>query len=120
LYLSGFFAAFFILAGFLFKIMHWPGATVMLTFGDTMLVVAMTGLLVQCLRYRASMAATTFARILSGSIGGWVFGLGAFFKLMWWPGGNIMIILGVFTLLFAFLPLFFLELYRKEMRSAVK
>jgi hypothetical protein len=120
LYLSGFFAAFFILLGMLFKLLHWPGATAILTLGDAMLIIAMFGVLSSAIRHRRSYALLAKARIYGGAIGGLLVGTGSLFKLMWWPGANIMILFGVLTLLMVFLPLFFHELYKREMRVEVK
>jgi hypothetical protein len=120
LYLSGFFAAFFVLLGMLFKLLHWPGATMFLTLGDAMLIIAMLGVLSSTIRFRQSFSALTKTRIFGGAIGGLFVGVGSFFKFMWWPGANMLILLGVLTLLMVFLPLFFFELYKREMRAEVK
>jgi Flp pilus assembly protein TadB len=58
----------------------------------------------------------TYSRILFGVVGGMLLASGIFFKIMHWPGASILLVLGMFLITFIFLPIFFWQLYRSEMK----
>lgn len=118
LFFSGFVAAFCIMTGILFRQLHWPGGDVILMVGDISLIVSMITLIVNTARSSASFSRAIIYRILAGSFGGLFFGIGSAFKIMHWPGANIQILLGVFLLAFFFLPMFFWQLYKSELKTA--
>lgn len=45
--------------------------------------------------------------IISGSLAIAAFMIGSFFKIMYWPGANVLLLLAILTLTFVFLPLLF-------------
>jgi len=49
-------------------------------------------------------------------VGGMLLASGIFFKIMHWPGANILLVIGMFLITFIFLPIFFWQLYRSEMK----
>jgi Flp pilus assembly protein TadB len=49
-------------------------------------------------------------------VGGMLVASGIFFKIMHWQGGSILLVLGMFLITFIFLPIFFWQLYRSEMK----
>jgi hypothetical protein len=116
LYFSGFIATFCILIGLMFKIMHWPGATAILVAGNLSLSVCLIAILYGLLTNKTTLPRITFSRILFGIVGGMLLASGIFFKIMHWPGANILLVIGMFLITFIFLPIFFWQLYRSEMK----
>jgi hypothetical protein len=115
LFLSGFVAAFCITVGILFKTLHWPGANVILGLGDASLIVSMLFLLSGTVFRNVVIDKLSFVRLAAGAVGGTFIGSGGLFKLMHWPTANIQFLLGVVIIAFVFLPIFFWQLYQKEM-----
>lgn len=115
-YFSGFVASFCILIGLMFKIMHWPGATAILSTGNLSLSVCLIAILCGLLTNKTTLPRITFSRILFGIVGGMLVASGIFFKIMHWPGANILLVIGMFLITFIFLPIFFWQLYRSEMK----
>jgi hypothetical protein len=115
-YFSGFVATFCILIGLMFKIMHWPGATAILVAGNLSLSVCLLAILYGLLTNKTALPRMTFSRMLFGIVGGMLLASGIFFKIMHWPGANILLVLGMFLITFIFLPIFFWQLYRSEMK----
>ena len=115
-YFSGFVAAFCILIGLMFKIMHWPGATAILITGNLSLSVCLLAILYGLLTNKTTFPRMTYSRILFGVVGGMLLASGIFFKIMHWPGASILLVLGMFLITFIFLPILFWQLYRSEMK----
>jgi hypothetical protein len=92
----------------------------MLVAGSMMLIVCMITAFFDKMRSQQNNAAAVSTRVYGGITGGLLFGVGSIFKLMWWPGANIMLLLGVLLVCLIYLPLFFIEQYRKSMRAEVK
>lgn len=118
LFFFGFIAAFCILLGLMFRIMHWPGADILLLIGDISLIFCMFTLLLSVIRYSSEYENFSKTRVLSGGIGGLLLGCGGAFKVMHWPTANIQMVLGMAIVTFVFLPIFFWQLYKKEMNSS--
>jgi hypothetical protein len=114
LFLSGFVAAFCILLGMTMRILHWPGADYVLLTGDLSLIVSMGLLLRTSIQHAKQRRMSDLMGPLGGAIGGLMIGTGSFFKIMHWPGANILFVVGVGMVAFVFLPLFFLRLYKGD------
>lgn len=83
------FASYFI--GILFKVLHWPGASIILLVSGVLTVV-MLGLLL----FRKPGPLTVqlqYPVLLIGSVMAVV--TGGLFKIMHWPGANIMLLIGL-------------------------
>jgi hypothetical protein len=117
LFFSGFVAAFCILSGIAFRILHWPGADVLLLTGDLALVLSMLVLITSVLRYPAAFTRISAIRTLTGAVAGLLLGNAGAFKIMHWPTANIQMLLGMALLVLVFLPLFFWNLYKREMAA---
>ena len=117
LYFSGFIAAFCILVGMMFKLMHWPGASATMLVGHLSLILCMLTILAGLLTSKAAVSRWSYVRILIGSIGGIVVACGSCFKIMSWPGANVLFVIGMFLVTFFFLPIFFWQLYQREIRT---
>lgn len=104
--------AFTFIAGAFFKIMHWPGASALILLSIVTLCFVFLPILflfktkeTQSKRDRITIAvATVFGIAIS---------LATLFKLMHWPGANMMWISSLGLLFFIFLPLFFFSGIRK-------
>ena len=114
LFFSGFATTFLLTTGFTFKQLHWPGANVLLTLGNsglifTILLIASNGI------RQASNHTTAFnVRIFTGVIAALLIAMGSLFKLFHFPSANIQFVLGILLLNFVFLPLFFYQLYKQS------
>ena len=93
-----------ILVGTVFKIMHWPGAGYMLAFGF-LVVCSVFFPLALYINYRDSEKKQNLALHLSAFVGGVVFMLGVVFKIMHWPGGGVLLLVGDLTFILLVLPL---------------
>jgi len=115
-YFSGFVATFCILIGVMFKLMHWPGASAILVTGNLSLTVCLLAILFGLLTSKTTFPRLTYSRNLFGIVGGMLVASGIFFKIMHWQGGSILLVLGMFLITFIFLPIFFWQLYRSEVK----
>lgn len=118
LYFFGFIASFCILLGIMFRIQHWPGADYLLLIGDLSLVFCMLTLLISVARFPAAFDSVSRVRTIAGAIGGFLLGVGGAFKVLHWPTAGIQLVLGMAIVAFVFLPIFFWQLYRKEMAAS--
>jgi uncharacterized membrane protein (UPF0136 family) len=117
LFFSGFVAAFCILSGIAFRILHWPGADYLLLTGDLSLILCMLVLITSVIRYPNAFSRSSAIRTMSGAIAGLLLGNAGAFKIMHWPTANIQMLLGMSLLVLVFLPLFFWNLYKREIAA---
>jgi hypothetical protein len=113
IYGFGFFAAFFISTGLMFKVMHWPGATVMTVVGFAMLIITVVALLVNATKYMGALPVVHKLRFMTGLVSALLISAGSIFKALHYPTANMQIVLGMVLLNFVFMPLFFFQLYKK-------
>ena len=109
---SGIVAAALMSAGILFKFMHWPGASILLVLGITLTSLVFMPLL---FIFRSKTSATTRDKLLLGSgvSLGIVLSMYILFKVMHWPGANMLnTIINVSLLIF--IPVYFFTGYRNE------
>lgn len=100
--------SFFLLLGITFKIMHWPGAGVLIIISASSLSLYMIPVAIgNFLNYKKK----TFIAICNGigAFGGMILANGLLFKIMHWPGAGSMMLLGLFFSVITFL--FFMILY---------
>lgn len=105
MFISGFISAFLMLFGAYFKIMHWPGANVMLVLGMLTLAIVFLPLMFT-LRLREKTEKRDKAVLILGLFSAIYFLIGALFKFMHWPGAGIFVLTGIPFLLFVFLPVY--------------
>jgi len=99
-------------AGSAFKIMHWPGAAMLLTLAVFLFSFFFLPLLF-ILKSKEVNTGLDKAVIALGTVLGIVFCLAILFKVQHWPGANIMLAGLMGTAFFVFIPLFFFKGYRK-------
>jgi hypothetical protein len=119
LYLTGMISGMITILGTLFKVQHWPGASIMLMLGLAGLAL---GFLPAYARYRIRDAKSKNEPINRGLwIGGVTAGIlviiGTLFKIMHWPGAGIALIISWSMLAVVILPLLVLnQLKQSEQR----
>lgn len=104
--ISGAIAAIGVIAGSLFKVMHWPGAAPMFLLSVFILSFIFLPILfllkakeVKAKREKITLGIATFFGILVS--------IAILFKVMHWPGANVMWMLSLGILLLLFLPIYF-------------
>lgn len=112
-YISGFLGASLCTLSFLFKIMHWPLAGIMLLAGVITLSVAffpfwLTNFL------KSTEDKSQKLHIIIGAFSSLIYLIGFMFKILHWPGAAIILIVGVLLLLLGFFPLYIRYLIKKE------
>jgi len=104
---SGVVSSAIVLIGVLFKIMHWPGASIALTIG----VVMFAAVYVLLLFSEKQRYATTAIQKVSNYfvlIAMALISVGFLFKMMHWPGAGVIIYISNFALL-ALIPVSFIK-----------
>ena len=99
---------FFLLIGVLFKIMHWPGAGILIVlFGSllAMYVFLVAGANISKYKGRKFLQACNGI----GGFGASILAIGLLFKIMHWPGSGAMMFLGLFIM--SIIVLLFMILY---------
>jgi hypothetical protein len=99
LLISAFFAAFFFIAGILFKVQHWPGAGIMITLAGLSAVIFLIPSLLLT-RLRDTGIREKKPVYVVGAIGIMIYITGFLFKMQHWPLAGVLLISG-FLILFA-------------------
>ncbi|NMC38742.1 MAG: hypothetical protein GYA41_10505 [Bacteroidales bacterium] len=99
LLISAFFAAFFLIAGILFKVQHWPGASIMITLAGISAVIFLVPVLLLT-RLRDTATKEKKPVYVFGAIGIMIYITGFLFKIQHWPLAGVLLISG-FLILFA-------------------
>jgi len=81
------------LIGILFKTLHWPGANVILLSSGVLAIITLGALLFR--KPGPLMVQLQLPAMLVGSVMAVV--TGGLFKVMHWPGANILLLLGLTT-----------------------
>lgn len=111
-YFFGFVATVCVLLGITFKTLHWPMASHLLFIGFVSLATSMMALITSAIKFPTYY--TYRSRTLIGAIGGFIFSIGSLFKLMHWPGANMMALLGMLIITLVFAPMLFWQLYQYD------
>ncbi len=94
-----------LMAGVLFKVMHWPGAGIVMFSGWIIVILLFLPLLLYA---KLMEAETGNQRLMAWSgIGGLMIAqMSTMFKTFHWPGANILMIVGAILLISIFLPVY--------------
>jgi hypothetical protein len=99
--------------GILFKINHWPLASMLMSWGWGVLLLLF--LPIWIIVHTMQSTNKKESRIyLIGVIGVILYGLSTLFKFQHWPGAYIMLILGAILIVSVFLPLYAINLSKKK------
>ena len=109
--ITGIIASALAIGGVLFKMMHWPGAEVMLVLGVSLLSVVVLPLM-GLIEFKQSNVLRSQYTALIGYISGATLFLGTLFRIMHWPGSSVLIVSGFVVLTFIFIPLYTIKSYQ--------
>ena len=93
-------------AGVILKFLHLPGAAVMIVLGTLWMSLVFLPLMF-ILRSRENTENQNKAVWFLGGLSAMLISLGVLFKIMHWPGANIMCISALLMMVFVFIPLYF-------------
>lgn len=105
--------------GTIFKIMHWPGAGVLLVFGFFVLCAIFFPMAVHT-NYKKSEKKQNLFLHVAILVGGVFFMAGVLFKIMHWPGASPLLLIGYLVLLCLYLPTLLVVNIRKEQSVKTK
>lgn len=103
-------STFLLLAGTIFKLQHWPGASVMIMLGASMLVLGYLPMILAH-KLKESPKGQNLLHI-TGFLGLALTTVGVLFKVMHWPGAGITLIGGMGILAFGYVPIYFFKRYK--------
>lgn len=103
-------STFLLLAGTIFKLMHWPGASIMVTLGAALLVLAYLPMILTH-KLKESPKGEALLHI-TGFVGLSMTSVGVLFKIMHWPGAGVMLLGGMAVLAFGYVPIYFFKRYK--------
>jgi len=112
IFITGFFAAFLLSAGLMFKTLHWTGAQIMLVTGLFTLLLTACITLFYLMSFSKKRPFSFWLRTLSGLLAVLLIATGLIFKSFHFPGANVLYGLGTIILNIIFLPAFFFHTYR--------
>jgi hypothetical protein len=108
---SGVVAASFLTLGIILKFLHMPGAAVGIVLGIGLISFVFLPLLF-LLKIKEQKETKNKVLIGLGTFAGILMALGILFKIMFWPGANMMALTSLLILLFVFLPVYFFTGFR--------
>lgn len=111
MYILGMIAPAMLITGTIFKIQHWPGASVLLVLSLFMLgaIYLPVFVMVKIRDTRKEGKKVNMPMYIFGLIAGIIFIAGAMFKIQHWSGASIMIILSGFVTVFIFIPILVIQ-----------
>ena len=110
-------STFLLLAGTIFKLMHWPGASIMIVLGSGLLVLAYLPLI---LHYKLKESPSSeYVMHIAGWVGLSFTVLGVLFKVMHWPGAGIILLGGISVMAFLYVPIYFYKQYRTSVNRPI-
>jgi len=113
LFIAAFIAGVAFILGMLFKIQHWPGAAIMVTFGLlTGIFLFIPSLLSQLFGDKEKKHKRPL--YVAGAISLIIYCAGFWFRIMHWPMATLFIVTGSFTLICIVLPLFTRMQWKEE------
>ncbi len=117
-YIVGFIFSLVFTAGFAFKMLHWPGATVLLTSGLGGLAFLFVPLLL-INKFKGAVHSVLSEKMkwVTGSLVLLLMAVGYYFKVNHWPGANIMMLSSMVMLGFGFLPFLFFRMYKQSVEE---
>ena len=110
-------STFLLLAGTIFKLLHFPGAAVMLVLGAGVLaLIYLPMLLWHKLKESPS---DEYLLHISGFVGMTLTTVGVLFKIMHWPGASVMLLGGIAALALAYVPIYFIKKYKTSANKSI-
>ena len=109
---SGIFSASILSLGIVFKFMHWPGANPLILLGIVSLSLLFLPLLFT-LKIKEKQSKKDKVVLVLAAFAATGFSLGVLFKLMHWPGNNMLVMSSIGIILLVFLPIYFINGIRR-------
>lgn len=113
LYFTGLLSTIFTFMGSFFKIMHWPGASVMIIMGAFSFAFIFIPLLIFIKFKEDSFLFDKFIYSI-GVLLGTILMVGFIFKLMHWPWATILMLSSIVIFNFVYIPLYFISRFKRE------
>lgn len=110
-------STFLLLAGTIFKLMHWPWASILVTLGAGLLVLGYLPLILAH-KLKESPKGESLLHI-TGFVGLALTSVGVLFKIMHWPGAAVMLLGGMGILAFGYVPAYFIKRYKTSVNKPV-
>ena len=110
-------STFLLLAGTIFKLMHWPGAGVMFTIGAASLALVYLPMILFH-KLKESPRNETLLHV-AGFIGLGLTTVGSLFKIMHWPGAGVILLVGMGALAFLYVPIYFYKRYQTSANKPI-
>ena len=113
IYFIALITTFLIVSGSLFKIMHWPGAAVMIILGSFSFAFLFIPLII-LKKFKEEFFSKDQIIYSLGIILGTVLGLGFIFKIMHWPMATILMLSSIILFNFLYVPAYFISRYNRD------
>ena len=113
LYLIGLLSTAFTFLGSIFKIMHWPGASVMIIIGAFSFAFIFIPLLI-FIKFKEDIFLFDKFIYSIGIVLGTVLMVGFIFKLMHWPWATVLMLSSIVIFNFVYIPVYFLSRFKRE------
>ena len=113
IYFIALITTFLIVSGSLFKIMHWPGAAVMIILGSFSFAFLFIPLII-LKKFKEESFSKDQIIYSVGIILGTVLGLGFIFKIMHWPMATILMLSSIILFNFLYVPAYFISRYNRD------
>jgi len=117
-YILGLTGSLMALVGAFFKTQHWPGAGILLTLGFLIVVLGFLPLYFIS-SYREQSEKPNIIFPIVGYISLLIVFTGAVFKMMHWPGANVLLRTSVIVLLVGFLPLYVVQIFKRSVKTRI-
>lgn len=113
LYLIGLLSTIFTFLGSIFKIMHWPGASVMIIIGAFSFAFIFIPFLI-FLKFKEVIFLFDKFIYSIGVVLGTILMVGFVFKLMHWPLATVLMLSSIVIFNFVYIPVYFLSRFKRE------
>lgn len=101
--------------GWLFRFLHWPGGDELATYGFLGFAFVFVPMLaINKFKVDVNKPFAEKMRIILGALSGLVTGTAVFFKVMHYPGADLLLLGGAALFIFGFLPFLFFTMYHKS------
>ncbi|MNV16434.1 hypothetical protein D3C71_1071970 [compost metagenome] len=110
--ISGLLAATFTFLRSVLKVLHLPGAGISFVLGIVIFSLLFLPLMI-ALKFRDEATKTDKLVLSFGFLVGIITSLGFLFKMMYWPGANLLMLSGLVTFTFVYVPVYFFSRFRR-------
>ena len=117
-FITGFFFSITLTAGFYFKVMHLPGAGLLMALGLAgFLFIFFPLILINQYKYLINQVLTERLRLIFGLLSLFLIPLGTVMKFLHLPGAAVLLGVGAIIFGFGFLPFLFFRMYKRSIEQ---